>query len=116
LCFIKKEKEARNMFGRSTVWCKVLVGVPLQVHVEAYLYPEVPASHENLEREGRGMGREGTETEERGEKNKRAREREVASSPFYTESGIPGCGQVTCGGGGSLEEVLVFYHGLLKRQ
>jgi hypothetical protein len=46
------------------------------------------------------MGREGEEV--RGQKSKkqegkRAREEEEASSPFYSESGIPGCCQVTVG-------------------
>ena len=39
---------------------------------------------------------------------------EGASSPFYSESGIPGCCQVTVGQ--SLEEMLTFLHfGLIKK-
>lgn len=34
---------------------------------------------------------------EKGQEGKRARERGGVSSPFYNESGIPGCCQVTLG-------------------
>jgi hypothetical protein len=39
------------------------------------------------------MGREGTEKEEVGEEEQE--NEEEASSPFYSESGTPGCCQVT---------------------
>jgi hypothetical protein len=47
-------------------------------------------------REREGMGREGG----RGERTEREQEQEReerASSPFYSQSGIPGCYQVTVG-------------------
>jgi hypothetical protein len=43
LCFIKKEKEARHMFGGGTVWCGES-GVPLWTYAEASLSLEVPAT------------------------------------------------------------------------
>jgi hypothetical protein len=64
---------------------------------------EVEAAHEHMERVGRGMGVE--ETEGEGGKRVRGQESEEgASSPFYNESGIPGCCQVTVGQ--SLKEML----------
>jgi hypothetical protein len=63
-----------------------------------------------------GMWREGEGNGERGSRNKRqsrskrARERGGASSPFYSESGTPGCCQVTVGW--SLDKILT--QGLFK--
>jgi hypothetical protein len=57
-----------------------------------------------MEREGRrgwGMGREW-----RGAERQEQEQEESASSPFYSESGIPGCFQVTVGW--SLDRLLTF--------
>jgi hypothetical protein len=56
----------------------------------------IETSHEHVKRGGEGNG-------ERGDRGKRARE-EGANSPFYSESGTPGCCQVTVRQ--SLEEML----------
>jgi hypothetical protein len=54
----------------------------------------VEVGHEHVEREGREIWKEG-EGMRRQSVSRKARERGGASSPFYSESGTPGCCQVT---------------------
>ena len=56
----------------------------------------VEVGHEHVEREGREIWKEG-EGMRRQSVSRKARERGGASSPFYSESGTPGCCQVTVG-------------------
>jgi hypothetical protein len=56
---------------------------------------EVEASHEHVEREGGREWRERGDGKARARESKRASEQGGASSPFYSESGIPGYCQVT---------------------
>ena len=64
------------------------------------------AGHDHMERGGKGNGerRDGEKGEESKRREEKQESEEGASGPFHTESGTPGCCQVTVGR--SLEEML----------
>jgi hypothetical protein len=86
----------------------------------------VEASHGQVERGGKGIGREGEQGGKKQE-SKRTREQGGASSHFYSGPGLPGCCKVTVGRGipggcqatvrWSLYRILTFLHfGLILKK